>query len=564
MGDERAITRRDVIGAGGATGLGVVLPGSPLAPDRPHLRARPRMAQGTVFHDRAGDGVRRPGDPGIAGVLVSNGVEVVATDAAGRWRLPVGEDGHVLVIKPTGWATPVRTNGLPAFACTLPQNPMHAVDFPLRPAHEPTTFEAALLADSQPQNARELGYLRDAILGPVADTGAAFAISHGDVVFDDLDLYPRYLDLAAATGMAWHHCPGNHDMDWNAATPGQSFETWRRVFGPLYFAFQHGGATFIVLNNVDPLPAGERTPQGYGYRGAIGQQQLAFVRNLLAHVPREALVVVSMHIPLVSPESPGEPSAITADSAALLRLLSGRPSTLSLAGHTHTTEHHYLGAMHGFTGPGVHHHHVLTAACGGWWSGPYDACGLPVADSRDGSPKGFHILSVDGSRYTTRFVPVGHAGDQKARLCIEGARHASDASEAAGPGRGRLAAVLSADECRGAALVVNVFDGGPRTSVTCTFLAGAGLAGMGLAGAGARRLKPITLQRRTMPDPYIADAYCRHKSQLKPWLEPSNSSHIWSAPLPSGLSPGTWRAQARIVDEYGRASVSSLLLEVVA
>ncbi len=49
------------------------------------------------------------------------------------------------------------------------------------------------MADTQPANAAELGYLCDDIISSVVGSGAAFGINHGDVVFDDLSLYPRYL-----------------------------------------------------------------------------------------------------------------------------------------------------------------------------------------------------------------------------------------------------------------------------------------------------------------------------------------------------------------------------------
>lgn len=542
--ESSTFTRRSTLTAAGAAALWTALP-PVLGPTS--------YVHGSVFHDRSGDGIRHRGDPGVPGVLVSNGIDVVTTDSEGRWRLPVSPLGDVFVIKPTGWTVPIGGNGLPAFARSLLQNGEDRLDFPLRPSVETSKFEAVLLADTQPQTPRELAFLRDSILCNVSDTGAAFAINHGDVVFDDLTLYPRYLELIRATGMPWHHCPGNHDMNWDPASPDRAFETWRRVFGPCHYAFQHGGATFILLNNVEPLPAGERTPGGYDYRGRIGRTQLAFVRNLLARVARDALIVVSMHIPLVGLETPDEPSAFTADRSELLALLAGRPNTLSLAGHTHTTEHHYIGAEHGFAGPERHHHHVLTAACGGWWSGPYDACGLPVADSRDGTPKGFHVLSVDGSRYTTRFVPVGHAGDAHVRVSIEGRRHWSDASDASPPERVRLGTSLSAEECCSACLVVNVFDGGPRTSVTCE-----------LVGATGTRGAELHMQKRGMRDPYIVEVYCRHKPDLKPWLEPSMSSHIWAAPLPANLARGSWRARVSVKDEYGRSSTSTVLFEIVA
>jgi hypothetical protein len=100
-------------------------------------------------------------------------------------------------------------------------------------------------------------------------------------------------------------------------------------------------------------------------------------------------------------------------------------------------------------------------------------------------------------------------------------------------------------------LVVNVFDGGPRTTVECE-----------LTGCGSGPIRAV-MQRRDMPDPYISEAYCRYKPDLKPWLEPAVSSHVWTAPLPIGLKAGSWRARVHVKDEYGRASSSTLLFEIV-
>ena len=72
-------------------------------------------ATGVVFDDRNADGVRDPGEPGLPGVAVSNGREVVPSDAGGRYRLPLGERGVLFVIKPRDWMTPVDSDGLPRF-----------------------------------------------------------------------------------------------------------------------------------------------------------------------------------------------------------------------------------------------------------------------------------------------------------------------------------------------------------------------------------------------------------------------------------------------------------------
>ena len=49
----------------------------------------PLMATGTVFEDRNGNRLRDAGEPGLAGVLVSNGLEVVRSDPEGRYSLPI-------------------------------------------------------------------------------------------------------------------------------------------------------------------------------------------------------------------------------------------------------------------------------------------------------------------------------------------------------------------------------------------------------------------------------------------------------------------------------------------
>ena len=129
---------------------------------------RPAVASGTVFEDRSGTGKRQPTDRGVAGVLVSNGRDVTATDADGRWRLSVADGDSLFVIKPPHWATPARAGGIPHFSYEhvslgspaashypgvnptgeLPTN----IDFALVRSEESARFDAVLLSDTQPEN----------------------------------------------------------------------------------------------------------------------------------------------------------------------------------------------------------------------------------------------------------------------------------------------------------------------------------------------------------------------------------------------------------------------------
>jgi C terminal of Calcineurin-like phosphoesterase len=129
-----------------------------------------------------------------------------------------------------------------------------------------------------------------------------------------------------------------------------------------------------------------------------------------------------MHIPLRNYLDPDDPSTNVADRAKFLALLERRKA-VSFSGHTHTTEHHYFGATEGFLDSTPHHHHVLTAVSGSWWSGPLDRRGIASADSRDGTPHGFHIFSIDHGGYTTNFIPANKPNGRQMRISLDANFH---------------------------------------------------------------------------------------------------------------------------------------------
>ena len=165
-----------------------------------------------------------------------------------------------------------------------------------------------------------------------------------------------------------------------------------------------------------------RSQLGGKYEGRLDEAQLEFVRNVLAHTPDDTLIVAVMHIPIRTFSAPSRWQNLV-NKDALFELFEGRRYTVSFSGHTHTTEHHYFDAADGWNGAAPHHHHVLTALSGSWWSGPFDHRGVASADSRDGTPNGFHILSIDGDAYTTRFVPAKEPNGRQMRLSIDSRFH---------------------------------------------------------------------------------------------------------------------------------------------
>src|SRR5271157_148776 len=106
------VTRREVlIGAAGGLALAAIEPRGAAAQD-----AQGAQVSGLVFEDRDGSGVASAANPGLAGVLVSNGRDVAVTGADGRYTLPLPDEATIFVVKPSGYMPPVdlKTN-LPRF-----------------------------------------------------------------------------------------------------------------------------------------------------------------------------------------------------------------------------------------------------------------------------------------------------------------------------------------------------------------------------------------------------------------------------------------------------------------
>jgi len=526
-------------------------------------------ARGVVFEDLDGDGARDADEPGLAGVRVSNGLAVVATDDQGRYELPVDDETIVFVTKPDGFATPLGADNLPRFyhvhqpagsppglryPGVAPTGPLPAsIDFPLTRRAEPRSFEAILLADPQPQTEAELDYIRDDVVAELVGTDAAFGMTMGDILFDDLSMFPRYNALIGAIGIPWYNVPGNHDMNLEAEDDRHALETFKRWFGPPYYAFEYGGATFVVLDNIEYRGHGQSDPGDVrgngGYVANLGRRQLEWLQNELAFVPEDRLVFLAMHAPLATYVSPDATGVNTQDRRELFALLAGRENVVAVAGHTHTTEHLAFGPEDGFPGPGVIHHHVLTTVSGSWWSGPFDERGVPVSLQRDGTPNGWHVLEVDAGEATLRYRAAGKPASYQMRILFDVAHHGlgPDALRDARAGElfdGRM----GVDSVPAAEILVNLFDGGPRSKVT--FRVDDGPA--------------LPMERVSRADPHVIEVFRRNRDTLKSWVEPLPSSHLFAADLPDDLAGGVHTVAVRAEDEFGRVHHGHAVLEITA
>ncbi len=497
------------------------------APATRALRAGEIVARGSVFDDRNGDGLRGDGEPGLPGVRVSNGSELVATDRAGRYALPiVAADGAVFVVKPRDWRTPIGPLQVPRFAYLhrpsgsppalrpfglAATGPLPAsLDFALSRSPEPERFEVLLFGDTQPRTLREIDHLARDVIAGLGGTRAAFGLSLGDLVHDDLALFEPLDALIATLGIPWFHTIGNHDLDLAAAGDADSDDSFESRYGPATYAFQYGPAHFVVLDDVryhGALPGGAAG----GYEAGLSKAALAFLEAYLAQLPADELAIVAMHVP---PERLNE-----AERDALFRALSRHPLALSLSAHTHMQEQLFFGPEHGFTA-GLHHHLNVGTTSGGWWLGAEDESGIPNALMRCGAPKGWWLLRLDGARYELDFRAARRPADYQMQVFAPGRVRAQDAA---------------ATE-----VVVNVFAGSPKDAVE-----------MRLGALGPW----LPLARELRPDPFYLEQGARETQWLpreRRLSPPAKSPHLWVGRLPAQPPLGSAVLEVRTTDLYGR------------
>ena len=523
-----------------------------------------QTATGRVFIDENRNGLLDEGEVGLANVRVSNGASVVLTDATGRYRLAADEQTIIFITKPSNYAIPVNQHMLPQFYYIHqpngspagmrykgiePTGPLPAeINFPLIERPEKKKFEALLFADTQPQTTRELDYIRDDVVAELVGSDAAFGMTMGDIMFDDLSMLPRYNAIISKIGIPWYNVPGNHEINFESPNDRYSLETFKKFYGPPYFAFEYADALFVVLDNIDYKGGGEADPADVrgngGYEARISRSQLQWLAEELKHVEQERLVFVATHAPLGSENG----SYATDNREKLFRLLAGRPNLYSVAGHTHTTDHVYFDKDDGFAGPGKFHHHVLATVSGAWWSGPFDERGIAVSDQRDGTPNGYHILEVDSTDVAVRFKGAGKPADYQMRIVFDVAHHQLNVNGIRDFKAGELLdGRISQDHLNAAAIIVNLFDGGPNSKVRYRIEDG--------------EYRP--LKRVLRKDPYMLEQYARHRSSKKTWVEATLSTHLFEADLDANLPPGVHAITVQAEDEFGRLHHGHTVLEIV-
>ncbi|MGO1912370.1 MAG: calcineurin-like phosphoesterase C-terminal domain-containing protein [Corynebacterium sp.] len=388
---------------------------------------------GRVFDDADRDSSLGGDEDGVAGVSVSNGIDVVTTDEDGNYSLPVRDNMSVTVTQPSGWQVPVDSSNFAQFSYEHypegspdlkygglePTGPVpDAVNFPLAKS-EATASSAqncAIAADTQTYDKTEVGYAAKGAPADLAardDYAGCGILLLGDNVGDDLSLNPDLKGLYADANGPVRALPGNHDIDYDADSDINATDTYRRDFGSPYYSYDVGDVHIVALDNIDYN--GDDGSGNGGYDERISDEQLRWLRNDLATVPDDRQVVIAAHAPIVN-----YAEVVTDNAAELYDVLAERPDAVTVGGHTHTRETLLAGErreewatydespIEELPNDQI----VAGAVSGDWYSGELNDNGVPYAYTQDAAEPGVLTMQFSGGQrseyYTVRNEDPSH------------------------------------------------------------------------------------------------------------------------------------------------------------
>jgi hypothetical protein len=497
----------------------------------------PQICAGSVYVDGNGNSHRDRSESGLPGVAVSDGEHLVRSDARGYFQLDIAAGRSLFVIKPAGYLAPRRADGLPdtwvnradasapklRYGGLQPTATKGCRDFGLQRDPRPASqaLELLVFGDPQLKSLIDADYWRRDILDPILTKSggkapADLAISLGDIVNDDLSLYPTIKQADAGLKLSWLHAPGNHDLDFDAKDDEHSLDSFHQAFGPDSYAWEESQANFIVLDDIIYQPG-----QKPAYIGGLRESQFRFLESYLARADRQRLLVISLHIPVF--DVPGPESFRKADRERLFALLKDFPNLLILSAHTHYQQHFFHDARDGWQGAKPLHEYNVGAACGAFWTGVKDAQGIPAATMADGTPNGYARISMRDGKASQRWYVARAPEDQQISL------HAPK--------------VLRRGAYPAFGVYANVYMGHADTVVEWRVDGG--------------EWKPMLKVLQGDPDLRVQNALDEMATNLRGYdrsPEAANSTHLWRAVLPTDLGMGEHRVEVRAqVDDFGEA-----------
>ena len=366
---------------------------------------------------------------GIPGVVVSDGVEVVATDSRGVYQMhSAKQNGYVFISVPSGYEVAAR-GVLPQFHKQVAKSAYvcERIDFSLYESGDQTNHTMLYFGDMHMANrtkdrAQFRTFTSEINEYMKANSSAkVYAITLGDMTWDQFWYtnaygFDEYLnDVNAIEGLQIFHTIGNHDHDMNATGDFYTVAKFREKLCPNYYSFNVGDIHYVVLDDIECTNATASTTDGSvrSYKNNLTSEILDWLKKDLSFVPKTTPLVVTLHAPVHDRNG----NASVGNNSVFLSLIYDYNTTI-VSGHSHVlynvVKSKYVEQNSG-------------AVCAAWWwAGKYN----PTFNiGTDGAPNGYRITSVSGKEQNSLFKAIGRPEDYQFRaydrnsICITAANY---------------------------------------------------------------------------------------------------------------------------------------------
>lgn len=362
--------------------------------------------------------VDQRGQP-VEGVVVSDGVLTTRTDDAGRYALAsdLSKRRFVQVTIPAEYEIPVE-KGIPQFWRRIPAGvDSFEADFTLQTRRKSASRYTILMTADPQIRSRSARYdnfayhsidMYDDLCRDLRETAATitdrpvYSIALGDLVHNDMSLYPTYCAGIADFDFPVFNVIGNHDHVQNVATDREAVKVFEQYLGPTCYSVELGELHFIFLDNII-MKNNTRDPNNVGaYEDGLSDEVYSWLCNDLKYVDPQKTVMVCSHSSMFRKPGaePAEKDKHGPDYAARLARFN---RVHTWAGHSHIHYNYAYAAEEPATPfPNVESH-ILARSTGALW--------LNERLSTDGTPRGYMVLDVDGEEISWYYKPYAYEND---------------------------------------------------------------------------------------------------------------------------------------------------------
>ncbi len=328
---------------------------------------------------------------GVAGAIISDEINAVASGPNGGFSLSTHKDRVVCIATPAGYAAPEK------WWWPARQAAANKLNLQLKARQPASAPLVALISDphlydeqSGPVEypvpahvARRPMEAWGRVTGELKTLSPALTIVAGDLCADadkGDKAHAKAQMAVAARALAGlpapvRATPGNHDVRYLGGKVDRTL--WRQTLGPVRQVFLLPGTAFILLDNVGLSQTTKGKPLSCGN---LPDDALAWLRRVLGLIPNEYELYLVSHYPPATPIAGSNPlhrrslARSQRDKGLALRdadqsfrmvakMLEGRNLAAFIHGHEHAGHNSTILARKPFQVIG------LPALCGGWWQG---------------------------------------------------------------------------------------------------------------------------------------------------------------------------------------------------